>query len=214
MKFEITLTGTAEGHKIADLYSIPIETKLYFDRLVTLDENDIFELLDAESNKAPEELEVIKELVLEQNLFEEGLAFSIVETSSQDDDAVYDQLSDMASLTWDNAVRICEFLDAAEDEEQVTPAFLFAVDSYGSVYDAMEEAMSPRYRDNLSLFKIKGASDEEEAFAQYAEEYFSSCYDIPDYLENYIDWKKAGADMRSDCSIIEFNGDYWIARDI
>lgn len=52
----------------------------------------------------------------------------------------------------------------------------------------------------------------EDDFEDYAREFFEDCYNIPDFIINYIDWESVASDMQMDYTTIEYNGDTYYVR--
>lgn len=66
------------------------------------------------------------------------------------------------------------------------------------------EDYSSEWADGTSLIP-------EEDFEDYAREYFEECYDIPDFVINYIDWESVASDLQMDYTTIEIDGEtYWM----
>ena len=71
-------------------------------------------------------------------------------------------------------------------------------------YEVFEAGIIIGYQiENIEDY-YQGQFDSDE---EMAEELHESCYDIPDHLENYIDWGKVASDMMMDYS--EENGHYF-----
>ena len=96
------------------------------------------------------------------------------------------------SMNEDDIEKILEYVNLSDDDKEL-------LEEYRDTYDSSA--------DISDLDKIKerycGIWDSME---DYAEEFMNECYNIPDFLANYIDYKAVARDLEMDGCFISSNG--------
>jgi hypothetical protein len=102
------------------------------------------------------------------------------------------------------------------DDDFADPANFDDLDEYAEYVEKCEEhgeGYRLRY-DDIGEFDFhddyNGCWNSTEEFAQ---QLYRDCYDIPDHLDNYIDWESVTRDVMMDYSVYEGREGYHIFRD-
>ena len=88
-------------------------------------------------------------------------------------------------------MRIEELNELGERIENIDPS---EVDTFNALYEALGD-----FEEALDCLESGGYTFYENmTMEEVAQEYIEGCYEIPSYLENYIDYKAVARDMRYD----------------
>jgi len=119
---------------------------------------------------------------------------------------VYDAYFPKNVMSYEDAER---WFDEFDNDNKTIATLLILADNGGKDF---EEALNDDGEIN-----VQGPyRSEEEACAEYAEEFTTGCHKIPEFLSGYINWEDMGKDMEREgaFSIWEVNGQHFTYRNV
>lgn len=160
-------------------------SKIYVGTYAKYNNGSIFvEWIDAEDYSDKEEfIEACKELHKDE---------SSPELMFQD----YEGFPEVFYSEIDIDSRLWEWLALDENDREIVDVWL-------------SENTLEGYEDLQSI--VDSYTGQYDSWEDYAQEVVDGCYNIPEHLENYIDWEKMGRDMMLYSSgYVEYNGRIWL----
>lgn len=100
--------------------------------------------------------------------------------------------------------------------EQSTPNDFTDLNDYADYCELVEQhgiAYVLRYEDIGDFDFDEQYSGEWHSEEDFARDLYEQCYDIPDHLDNYIDWERVASDVMMDYSAYDYGGYFYIFRD-
>ena len=103
----------------------------------------------------------------------------------------------------DDALNILDLFDAASEDELKAAAFLL----YQGIAEEFEEALEMVDDVQIIAYDYSTFKSEEEALGYYWAD--NGCIEVPDHLQNYIDWEQIGRELFYDGHYTKFAGDIY-----
>ena len=103
----------------------------------------------------------------------------------------------------DDALNILALFDAASDEELLKAAYLI----HQGICEEFEGALALVDDVHIIEYDYSKYKSEEEALGYYWAD--NGCIEVPDHLENYIDWEHIGRELILDGHYKKFAGDIY-----